>query len=249
MVIIYDFDGTLTPYSLPQYEILKRIGYDDEKLMKLVKEKMKNDGISLYLSYFKTFKELLLKNGILFNKKNIILGVEETKFNNGVLNYFRDLQYQNTGIRHFIISSGLSDYILNTSLSNYIDGVFGTTFFEKNEEYTELKTLMTDEEKVLAIRQIQSLYSDFEKNDIIYFGDGLTDKKAFEYVHSIGGKSIFVSNDITERNSTLTKLQEMRIIDEYFKLDFDYQSDIYHYVKQYQRRNFDSLKFNGPNVI
>lgn len=25
MVIIYDFDGTLTPYSLPQYEIIKNV--------------------------------------------------------------------------------------------------------------------------------------------------------------------------------------------------------------------------------
>lgn len=26
MVIIYDFDGTLTPYSLPQYDVLKNVG-------------------------------------------------------------------------------------------------------------------------------------------------------------------------------------------------------------------------------
>lgn len=33
MIIIYDFDGTLTPYSLPQYEILKKCGYNDETLV------------------------------------------------------------------------------------------------------------------------------------------------------------------------------------------------------------------------
>ena len=26
MIIIYDFDGTLTPYPLPQYEIIKSVG-------------------------------------------------------------------------------------------------------------------------------------------------------------------------------------------------------------------------------
>lgn len=31
MIIIYDFDGTLTPYSLPQYEIIKKCGYDDNE--------------------------------------------------------------------------------------------------------------------------------------------------------------------------------------------------------------------------
>lgn len=29
MIIIYDFDGTLTPYSLPQYETLCQNGYTD----------------------------------------------------------------------------------------------------------------------------------------------------------------------------------------------------------------------------
>ena len=32
MIIIYDFDGTLTPYSMPQYAVLKKCGYDDAKL-------------------------------------------------------------------------------------------------------------------------------------------------------------------------------------------------------------------------
>ena len=32
MIIIYDFDGTLTPYSLPQYEILIENGYSDDIL-------------------------------------------------------------------------------------------------------------------------------------------------------------------------------------------------------------------------
>ena len=50
---------------------------------------------------------------------------------------------------------------------------------------------MTEEEKVLAIKKIQSLYSKKEQNDIIYFGDGLTDQKDFEYLHSIGGNRCF----------------------------------------------------------
>ena len=42
MVIIFDFDGTLTPYSLAQYEILKKCGYTDDKLMKRVEKEIKS---------------------------------------------------------------------------------------------------------------------------------------------------------------------------------------------------------------
>ena len=48
MIIIYDFDGTLTPHSLAQYEILIKNGYNDEVLDKRVKTKMKKDNCTVY---------------------------------------------------------------------------------------------------------------------------------------------------------------------------------------------------------
>ena len=39
MVVIYDFDGTLTPYSAPQYEIIKKAGYNQESFFKRDEEK------------------------------------------------------------------------------------------------------------------------------------------------------------------------------------------------------------------
>ena len=104
------------------------------------------------------------------------------------------------------------------------------------QDFIKKETTMTEEEKVLAIKKIQSLYPKKKQNDIIYFGDGLTDQKAFEYVHSIGGISVFVSNDISIYNFSLTKLQELNIIDKCFEADFSPQNDIYHYVKQFQKK-------------
>lgn len=40
MIAIYDFDGTLTPHSLPQYTILKQCGYTDKKLMSRIAKEM-----------------------------------------------------------------------------------------------------------------------------------------------------------------------------------------------------------------
>lgn len=42
MILIYDFDGTLTPYSLPQYPILKQCGYTDASLMKRIEQEILN---------------------------------------------------------------------------------------------------------------------------------------------------------------------------------------------------------------
>ena len=51
-VIIYDFDGTLTPYSLPKFEILEKSGMKggahNPKFLELSKQKSKDKNIDLY---------------------------------------------------------------------------------------------------------------------------------------------------------------------------------------------------------
>lgn len=51
-IIIYDFDGTLTPYTLPKYKALENCGFCggmmNNDFIRLVKEKSKNEGKDLY---------------------------------------------------------------------------------------------------------------------------------------------------------------------------------------------------------
>lgn len=51
-IIVYGFDGTLTPYPLPKYKILENCGYKDELMSKeikiLVKEKCKKT-VEIYI--------------------------------------------------------------------------------------------------------------------------------------------------------------------------------------------------------
>ena len=229
MIIIYDFDGTLTPYSLAQYEILIKNGYNDEVLDKRVKTKMKKDNCTVYQAYYSTYKEILKENNIQFNRANICEGAENVNFNKGVVDYFKNTQYKETGIKHYIVTSGLQEYIYETPIKNYIQGVYGVTFKEENGIYTDLDILLDDKKKVDAIKKI--IAENNNDTDIIYFGDGLTDKKAFEFVHSLGGKAVFIAqgeNPILKYN----KINETGIIDEYFEPDYSENSEIRNYVEK-----------------
>jgi len=104
-------------------------------------------------------------------------------FNKGVVDYFKKVQYKETGIKHYIVTSGLQEYIYETPIKKYIQGVYGVTFKEDNGIYTDLDILLDDKKKVDAIKKI--ITENNNDTDIIYFGDGLTDKKAFEFVHSL----------------------------------------------------------------
>lgn len=227
MVIIYDFDGTLTPYSLPQYEIIKKCGYNEEKLMNRIAEKLTNSE-GLYEAYYKCYIEILLENNILLTKENVCLGADKVEFNNGVIEYFKNFQSQITGVKHYIVTSGIKDYVDKTVIRKFVDGVYGVTFNEENGIYKDIDILLTDKKKVDVIKQVQK--DNKETNNIIYFGDGLTDGFAFEYVHSIGGKNVFIATK-NESMETYKKLNVKGIIDKCFEPDFSMDSELSKYIQ------------------
>lgn len=230
MIIIYDFDGTLTPYSLPQYEILKKCGYDDERLMKRIKEEIQKGNVTeLYDAYYKCYIDILSENGITISRDTACLGANQVAFNPGVVDYFKRFQSQITGMKHYIVTAGIKDYIEETPIGRFINGAYGVTFKQENGEWKEIDFLLTDKEKVNVIKQVQN--ENRKTNDIIYFGDGLTDNFAFEYVHSIGGKTIFIkTNEQSQLN--YEKLNVNGMIDECFDADFGVHSDIDEYIQK-----------------
>lgn len=230
MIIIYDFDGTLTPYSFPQYEIIKKCGYNEEKLMKRIKEKIsKGKSEETYKIYYKCYRDILLENKIIMSKENICLGANRIQLNNGVTDYFRRFQSLKTGVKHYIVTLGIKDYIEKTPISEFVDGIYGTTFKQENGIYKNIDILLTDEKKVEIIQKIQS--ENDGTNKVIYFGDGLTDRYAFEYIHSIGGKNVFIALNEKSKDN-YQELNSNGIIDECFDADFGIDSKISNYVQR-----------------
>ena len=224
MVVIYDFDGTLTPYSAPQYEILQKAGYNQEKFLKrMMMEKQKNESLGMYDLFYKCYNDILEENFIKRTEENICYGAESIKLNHGVIDYFEKYQSSKTGIKHYIVTSGIRDYVLKTPVGKLVDGVYGVTF-NKNGD---IDYVLTNEKKVNAIKDIQAKNNN--TRNIVYFGDGPTDKNAFEYVYSIGGRNVFVlSNE--DSLGRYNKLNENKIIDNMFLADFSDGSKIDNFI-------------------
>ena len=227
MIAIYDFDGTLTPYSLPQYDIIKKCGYTDSGLRELInKEKEKQN--DLYDAYYTVYKNVLKENKIDMTLQNLCIGAENVTLNDGVEEFFRDFQNSETGVKHYIVTSGIQYYVERTKISKYIEKIYGVTFEQKDGHLEEIDRLVTDREKVNIIKQI---YSENNTNKILYFGDGMTDKYAFEYIHSIGGKNVFIKTS-TEADKDYNTLNKDKIIDKCFDARFGKNSELYNYFKE-----------------
>ena len=198
-------------------------------MQKIKEEIQKGNATEIYDAYYKCYIDILSENGITISKDTACLGANQVAFNPGVIDYFKRSQSQTTGIKHYIITAGIKDYVEETPISKFIDGAYGVTFKQENGKWGEIDFLLTDKTKVNVIQEIQS--QNRGTNEIIYFGDGLTDNFAFEYVHSIGGKNVFVKTD-EQSEITYQKLNVNGIIDECFDADFRIDSDINKYIQK-----------------
>jgi len=77
-IIIYDFDGTLTPYSLPKFEILEKSGMKDgaynPQFLELSQKRSKTKNIDLYRAIYDVYFEIIKNAGFKLTDENFSLG-------------------------------------------------------------------------------------------------------------------------------------------------------------------------------
>lgn len=222
MVVFYDFDGTLTPYPVPQYEIFRTCGKDTDTFQMEVLELAQKMHINIYDAYFDTFKTMLMNKGFAYSASVVSLGAEKVEFNPGVLFFLRKLQEM--GVKQYVVTSGYGDFVRKTEAAKYLDGIYGTEFKDENHDGV-LDKILTDDDKAVIIKDILRSLNDGNE-EVLYLGDGLTDKEAFSYVHSIGGKAVFIGT----KNDTYEVLNNYGVLDEVFERDFSENSELYNYI-------------------
>ena len=76
MIIIYDFDGTLTPYPFSNYEIMKKCGYGDLKLQLKLRKIMKEKTVNVCHAFIESIFEILKENNLPQTVETICLGAD-----------------------------------------------------------------------------------------------------------------------------------------------------------------------------
>lgn len=233
-IIIYDFDGTLTPYKLTKFQILEECGLKDgalnPKFLEMVEKRANDKNINVYCATYEVFFQLMRDANLKLVDENFSLGADHVTYNNGVEDFLKFLK--ENGIHNYLLSSGLKVYLDKTNIVKYFDKIYATTFTYNSEgEVIGVDNLMSDRNKVTAIKDI--LHSMGRQEDdcrnVVYIGDGFTDRYAMEYVKRNGGTSIFVYK---EENSELKKLEAEDIVSFSSVADYSDNSELRNYVKK-----------------
>lgn len=231
-IIIYDFDGTLTPHPITKFEVLDKCGLvggiESLVLLKMIYDKINNEGMEQYEAIYTSFLEIIKKSGLELTDENLSLGAERLEYNKGAVAFMKKMH--ECGVKNYLLSSGVKVLLEKTIVYNYFDSVYATTFkYDSDNEIVGIDYLMSDKKKVDIIKKI--LVDNGKREDdcsnVIYVGDGLTDLYAMEYVKKHGGKSVFVY--LNENSETLDKARNSDVVSNFFLADYSENSDLYNY--------------------
>lgn len=220
MTIFYDFDGTLTSNVYSVYPIVENCGVP---LNDFYKEVLKGDNI--YLSLCQVFSRILKSHNYAINSKNISYGADRVSLNPGVLEF---LSYLNENrVDNIVLTSGFMEFVKKTPIAKHLKNIIGTRIDQDGNPIF----IVSDEAKSDIIKKYVT-NNNLNGKDIVYIGDGFTDRFAFEYVTSIGGTSILVYDSKNEKDKKLREeLLDSNTIRVSFSKDFTKESDLFLYIK------------------
>ena len=112
-IIIYDFDGTLTPYKMTKFQILEECGLKDgalnPKFLEMIEKRASDKNISPYHATYEVFFQLMRDANLKLVDENLSLGADHVTYNNGVEDFLSFLK--KNGIHNCLLSSGLRVYL------------------------------------------------------------------------------------------------------------------------------------------
>lgn len=192
---IFDFDGTLTTETWPKFWVwVKKFGFsgearNDELENALAEYRKINTGNALE-TFFGFFNDLLAENNETITYEELMEGERYIRYNSGAIKFL-----QRSVAKNYIVSGGLREFLQNLKVARYFEGIYGTPVKQNVDKLiTGIGEVMTDDKKILAIQDILRNNGRKENDcrNVYYVGDGYSDEEAMRFVHSNGGKAVFV---------------------------------------------------------
>lgn len=214
VALIYDFDGTLSPLNMQEYDFLKAIGIKDkekfwEENAKLVKE----HNASNILCYMKLMLDKASANHVSIRREKFVDFGKSIELYKGVEEWFDEINKLGSSngvkIEHYINSSGLKEMIEGTSIAKKFKEIYACSFMyiDGVAKWPAVAVDFTTKTQFLFMinKGISSISDNYKVNQyvkeserpvpfkhMIYFGDGETDIPCMKLIKQQGGKSIAV---------------------------------------------------------
>ncbi|MFI3287503.1 MAG: HAD family hydrolase [Rikenellaceae bacterium] len=214
VAIIYDFDGTLSPGNMQEYDFLPAVGKNNRKFWansNRIAERTDSDPILVYLSEMIAAARA---GGISLRREAFVRSGEKVELFEGVEDWFARInaygESKGMEIEHFINSSGIKEMIEGTSIAGEFKRIFACSFLYDVDgvaywpgvavNYTNKtqfifkinKGIMDVSDTKLINEYMEESSRPIPFTHMIYIGDGTTDIPCMRLVKEKMGHSIAV---------------------------------------------------------
>ena len=232
IALIYDFDGTLAPGNMQEYDFIPAVGKSAAEFWEesnVIAEAQDADPILTYMA--KTI-ECARRKGLSLKREMFRESGRKISFYNGVPEWFGRINAygaeQGIRVQHYINSSGIKEIIEGTAIAHEFKNIYASSFLydENGNAYwpavgvnytnkTQFIYKINKGVESVSDTKLVNQYLEEEKRPVqfkhmIFIGDGTTDIPCMRLVKSQGGHSIAVYNP-----SNMAAFEAMRkLIDE-----------------------------------
>ena len=234
VVFMYDFDKTLCDKDMQEYAFIPNMQLSANEFWTATSEEALNPGnnIERILAYMYTMMKYSKRNNIKLTREYLKYCGDKVNLFEGVESFFVRINQLANALgfeaEHYIISSGLKEIIKGTSIAKYFKEIYACEFhYDKDGiadfpayvvNYT-MKTQflnriskgafdLSDDKKLNAKIKDEDRYVKFE--NMLYFGDGLTDVPCMKLVRENGGTAIAIYQNNDDKIARQL-LQENRV--------------------------------------
>jgi phosphoserine phosphatase len=216
VALIYDFDGTLSPGNMQEYDFIPAVGKSNKEFWNDANILAETQDADPVLTYMARMIQEAQSKGLSLRREAFQESGRNVRYYKGVEGWFARMNAyaSERGLRllHYVNSSGLKEIIEGTSIAGEFKHIYACSFLYNVDgiaywpavavNYTNKTQFIFKINKgVESVYDAQKVNQFMEENRrpvpfkrMIYVGDGTTDIPCMRLVKNFGGHSIAVYN-------------------------------------------------------
>ncbi len=220
VALIYDFDGTLSPGNMQEYDFIPAVGKSNKDFWSEANQLAEEQDADGILTYMAAMIAAARSKGMSLKREMFQASGAKVSLFDGVEEWFGRINDYGASkgieVLHYINSSGLTEMIEGTSIAHEFRKIYACSFLynEEGDAYWPAAAVnyTNKTQFIFKINKgVESVYDSTEVNrfieesdrpvpfsHMIYIGDGTTDIPCMRLVKNFGGHSIAVYNPNVE---------------------------------------------------
>jgi phosphoserine phosphatase len=215
IALVYDFDGTLSPRPMQEYAFLPQIGADAAAFWAESNALAKQTGADPLITYMHLMYRKAKEKGVRIDRADLVAQGRQVELYPGVEDWFDAIgayvkshtQSHGVHLRHYLVSSGLTEIVEGTSIYRRFHNVFASEYWFEAYDLPYPKRVITDTGKTQYLFRINKGVEDLGESinqhmpeaarpipfgNMVYFGDGDTDVPSMAVMRKNGGYAVAV---------------------------------------------------------